>query len=131
MITKTYNNLSKEAFCKLYFSLVNILQPSKKLTDKEMELLIEFLLLEGDKYKHARFAARAKDKVIASMLVKYERKISKQYLTMLLISFEKKGYIEKDEDGIKYFNRSHQVVMDKILKEKDYTDIVFKINVKQ
>jgi len=129
MVTKTYNQISKEEFYKLYFSLFNIIKPQSKLSEKEMEVLIEFLLLEGDKFKHARFAHRAKMKVIENLQTKYDRKISKQYMVMHIISFEKKGYIEKDEDGIKYFNRKHQLVIDKILNEKDYTDIVFKINV--
>jgi DNA-binding MarR family transcriptional regulator len=129
MITKTYTNLTKEDFYRLYFNLVNVLQPSKKLSEKEIDLLTEFLLLEGDKFKHARFAARAKKKVTDTMLSKYDRNISNQYMVMILSNLEKKGYIEKDEDGIKYFNKKHQIVVDKILKEKNYTDIVFKLNV--
>jgi len=131
MITKTYDNISKEKFYKLYLSLANVLQPSNKLTDREIELLVEFLLLEGDKFKHARFAARAKKKVSEALIEKYDRKLTPQYMILMLKNLESKGYIEKDEDGIKYFNRKHQLVLNKILTNEDFSEVVFKIKVEK
>ena len=129
MITKTYTNISKEQFYKLYFSLVNVLKPYDQITDTEVNVLTEFLLLEGEKYKHARFAARAKKKVIEIMFAKYQKKVSMTYMGVILSNLEAKNWIEREPDGIKYFNKKHQEKIDKVLESEDYESIIFKIKV--
>jgi predicted transcriptional regulator len=129
MIKKTYNDISKEEFYKLYFRLVNVLNPSYNLSNKHIDLLSEFLLLEGDKFKHSRFAAKAKRIVTEVMERKYGVNMSKQNMYNQLKKFENIGLIERDEDGVKYFNKKHQVVLDKIINTGDFVDIVFKIKV--
>lgn len=130
MITKTYKDISKEEFYKLYFNLVNVLKPYNPISTTEINVLTEFLLLEGEKYKHARFAARAKKQVINTMLEKYGKTISMTYMGVILSNLEGKNWIEKEPDGIKYFNKKHQLIVNKIIEDDDYQDIIFKIKVK-
>lgn len=131
MITKTYKDISEEKFYKLYFDLVNVLKPTDQITYTESLVLIEFLLLKEEKYKHARFAARAKREVIKILQEKYDKKVSMTYMAVILANLESKGWIEKEPDGIKYFNKKHQVVVDRILTSNDYEEIIFKLKVKQ
>lgn len=130
MITKTYTDISKEQFYKLYFSLVNVLRPYDQITDTEVNVLTEFLLLEGEKYKHARFAARAKKKVIETLATKYKKKVSMTYMGVILSNLEAKKWIEREPDGIKYFNKKHQDMVDRVLESGDYESIIFKIKVR-
>jgi len=101
--------------------------PVKKLTDKKINLLSEFLLIKGDKFKHNRFGAKAKDIVIKELKIKYNWTMSKSSLVVALLQFEELGYIIKDEDGVKYFNKGHQKILDKIKETNDFTEITFKI----
>ena len=129
MITKTYNDLSKEEFYKLYFDLMNVIDKKNKLAPKQILILVEFLLLEGDKFKHARFGKLAKNKVIESLKEKYEWEISKENLVIHLLSIEKLKYIEKDIDGVKYFSKAHQAVLNKALQEESFFSIVFRVSI--
>lgn len=127
MITKTYDNITEEEVYKLYFRLINAMLPNKKLTEKRINLITEFLLIKGDKFKHSRFSAKAKDIVRERLKEKYNWTLSKPSLIVALLHFEELGYIEKDEDGIKYFSKTHQKVLDKIKESNDFTEITFKI----
>jgi hypothetical protein len=131
MITKTYEDIPEEDVYKLYFRLVNAMIPSKRLTDKKINLLTEFLLIKGDKYKHNRFGAKAKSMVIDTVSEKYNWTLSKSSLVLALLKFEDLGYIIKDDDGVKYFNRGHQKVLDKIKVTNDFTNITFRISMRK
>ena len=94
-------------------------------------VLTEFLLLKEEKYKHARFAARAKKEVIKALQEKHGKKVSMKNMAVSLANLENKGWLEKEPDGIKYFNKKHQAVVDRILTSEDYEEIIFKLKVKQ
>lgn len=131
MITKTYDNISKEEFLTKYFKLVGFFDPTKIIPKKLVIVLIEFLLLEGDIYKHARFAKKAKLNVIKKLKEKYEWDVSLQNMVVKLLEFERMGYIQKDEDGVKYFHKEHQKVIDKIFNSKEMVDINFRFRIKK
>lgn len=131
MITKTYNEISKEEFLKLYFKFINIIDEKNILTEKMILFLVEFLLLEGDKFKYNRFIARSKMIVKEKLLEKYNWKLSLQNMTIKLIELERLGYIYKDVDGVKMFNKEHEKIINKILESEDYEKIIFKIKIKR
>lgn len=130
MISKTYDNISEEDFYKLYFRLINAMDPSNALSDKQINLITEFLLIKGEKFKHARFGLRAKRLVSKVLLKKYDRKMSDQNMITTLLRLERLGYIEKDVDGIKYFNRQHQRKMNEVLSSGKFSEFIFKVRVK-
>tara|TARA_R110001632_G_scaffold102231_7_gene210274 strand:- start:8 stop:415 length:408 start_codon:yes stop_codon:yes gene_type:complete len=131
MITKTYDDIPEVEVYRLYFRLVNAMIPSKKITEKKMNILIEFLLIKGDKYKHNRFGAKAKSIVIGKLKEKYDWEVSSSSLVLALLQFEKLGYIVKDDDGVKYFNKGHQKVINKIKTSNDFTNITFRIKMRK
>lgn len=130
MITKTYENISKEELYKLYLRLLGVLNPYLSLTSTQVDLLTEFLLLEGSKFKHARFAKKARALVLESLNGKYDKNIGEPTILHHLKNIEDLGYIERDSDGIRYFNRKHQKVIDKLLDSEEYFNIMFKIKMK-
>lgn len=130
MITKTYENISKEELYKLYLRLLGVLNPYLSLTSTQVNLLTEFLLLEGSKFKHARFAKRARALVLENLNGKSDKSIGEPTVLHHLKNIENLGYIERDSEGIRYFNKRHQAVVDKLLNSEEYFNIIFKIKMK-
>ena len=99
---KHYQGISRRDFLYKFFELWNLIQGKKyKLTEKEVILLVEFMLLD-EKYKYFRFNTKAK-KVVRDKLKKDTNwVVSDQNLSQLLAALEKKGVIKKDEDGVRY-----------------------------
>jgi hypothetical protein len=63
-----YKNVSKSAFIKKYFDIINTAQPNPSLryTESEIETLTEFLLLPPT-FEHHRFSSLARSKVVKSL----------------------------------------------------------------
>jgi hypothetical protein len=99
---KKYEGISRRDFLYKFFSLWNTIQPKKyKLTEKEILLFVEFLLL-GKQYKYFRFNTQAKREVKKTMEKRENWIISDQNLSQLLGSLEKKGVLKQDDDGVRY-----------------------------
>jgi hypothetical protein len=130
MITKSYTDISVEAFYEIFFQLLNVLQKdSNKLTKKQIKLLIEFLLLDDQVYKFNRFSQHGKREVQRVMLEKYKKKITTQSLHMFVILLKKKGIIYEDVDKVKYINKSLKTTLDSALKSNDPVEFLFKLKI--
>jgi hypothetical protein len=101
-MVKKYENISRREFLYKFFDLWNLIQNKEyRLTEKEILLFVEFLLL-GEKYKYFRFNTKAKNEVRALLKDRVNWVISDQNLSQLLASLEKKGVIQKDNDSVRY-----------------------------
>jgi len=95
----------------------------KKLTNGEIEALVEFILLP-DSIKYNRFKQEGKDIVIGKFAEKGVR-ITPVNLHMKLVQIKKKGYIIEDVDKIKKINPNIQKYVDMVLKEYENGEFVF------
>lgn len=91
----------------------------KRLSDGERKVILEFMNLTEDKFKHNRFSFLAKKKVCS------ELSMNKPNLDRYLLDIRKKGYIEKDSDGIYSLNK----MLTKLLEVKELElNFKFKVN---
>lgn len=109
-----------------YFQVLNLIQDdvTKHLTESEMELLIEFVLLP-DKFKYARFSSPAKNRVIVTYAELYNKKLSKINLNNKLYMLLEKGYLRRDTDKIIYIQDFIMRAINSILGKPTY-DITLK-----
>jgi len=86
-----------------YLEILNIVNPdsSKKLTDKEILVLAEFLLLP-EKYSYQRFSRYAKPQVLSLLKTLYDWDLSVINLNTKIYELVSKGYIWRDTDGVLY-----------------------------
>ncbi len=73
-----------------------------RITESEIILLTEFVLLDDEKYRYFRFAPQCKTKVLKSLKsigVNY----TKQNLNNKLYSLLEKKIVRRDEDGVMYY----------------------------
>ena len=110
-----------EDFIKKYLKVLSALSTNEPLSDLEINILTEFLLLDGDKYKHQRFSSRAKDKVVDALLVKYNLKTQKGNINTKLYLMIGKGYLTRDEDNVIYVKDYIIKASELFLKDKTFT----------
>lgn len=86
-----------------YLEILNIIntEPDKKLTDGEIRLLTEFILLP-EKYSYQRFSRYAKPLVINNLKKYYDWDLRPINLNTKIYELVGKGYIWRDEDGVLY-----------------------------
>lgn len=99
-IRKEYIGVSRKEFLLRFFELYNVLQKEdKKLTDSEIRLLTEILLLP-EKYKYSRLSTSAR-RVLLEIVRKEGWNLSYQGLTQLVRALTEKGVLVEDIDGEK------------------------------
>jgi len=131
MITKSYIGVSKEEFYDLFLQLVDVIQKeTNKLTKKQRKIMVEFLALDDQVYKFTRFSSLGKKAVAIKLKEKYNWNLSRRNLDIFVINMTKKGFIEKDADKVKYFNRALRSYMDKVMKSDEPQEFIFKLSVK-
>lgn len=114
---KHYQGISRKEFLYKFFELWNLIQGKQyKLTEKEVLLLVEFMLLD-EKYKYFRFNTKAKKIVRENLKNQINWIVSDQNLSQLLAALEKKGVIKKDEDGVRYILPNLENLIDPNNKE--------------
>lgn len=108
---KDYKDITRREFLYRFFDLRNVLEPVEyRLTDKEIRLLTEVLLLP-EQYKYSRFGTRAK-KYLSRKLKEEGWDLSPQGLSTLLKHLESKGMIYK-EDGERMLHKNLLALIDK------------------
>ena len=71
MLSKTYNNITKRDFTLAFFRLFNTLQNEKRLTESEIRILTEYILLKGIENSN-RFKKDNTDKVVENLKTYYD-----------------------------------------------------------
>lgn len=74
----------------------------RKLTNTEIDLLVEFLMLPRKKFEYQPFSTLAKTKVIETANT-YGWKLSRENVNNKLYALVNKEYLWKDEDGVIYW----------------------------
>jgi hypothetical protein len=99
-----YKNVSKSAFIKKYFDIINTAQPNPSLryTESEIETLTEFLLLPPT-FEHHRFSSLARSKVVKSLKEK-NVVASRQTVNNKIYALIRKKALWKDRDKVIYMN---------------------------
>lgn len=114
MKQRTVKGDSRE-FIIWFFEVLNLLLIDK-LTEREIEVLAEFLKLREDKYKYNPFHTAAKNKVISDFKERGET-MSRQSIHNHTAALKKKGIIFTEEDGMLRLNPQIREAL-----EKGFTD---------
>lgn len=93
----------KRSMISAYLEILNIVNPNptSKLTEGEIRILIEFLLLP-EKYSFQRFSRYAKPEVLENLKKYYTWDLTKLNLNSKIYELIDKGYIWRDTDGVLY-----------------------------
>lgn len=93
---------TRSLICK-FLDILGTVNPIKSnvLTEKEVLLLTEFLLLP-EKYSYQRFSKYAKNHIIQNLKDKYDWNLDKINLNSKIYGFIDKGYVWRDIDGVLY-----------------------------
>jgi hypothetical protein len=104
----------KEIYKRIFY-LLNAFQTQKDklLTDSEIDLLAEFLILPKKKFEYQPFSTVAKNKVIEST-EKYGWILSRENINNKIYSLVQKGYLTRDEDNVVYFSSHIKKLVDKV-----------------
>jgi len=88
---------------RIYLEILNIINPdtNTKLTEGEIKLLIEFILLP-EKYSYQRFSRYAKPQVLKALEDVYAWKLTPINLNTKIYELVNKNYIWRDDDGVLY-----------------------------
>lgn len=99
-----YSRLSPRQALIKFFEILNAANPdsSKILSEKEILLLVEFLLLDNKKFYYQRFSSVAKNIVIENLAKIHDWELSKINLNNKLYSLIKKGALRRDTDNVIY-----------------------------
>ena len=103
-----------------YLKVLNALNTnvSSLLTANETIILTEFLLLPS-KYRYYRFSKHAKPKVVEALREKHGmEKMGVLNLNNYISALVKKGYIWRDEDGVKYIKKAILLGVKEVLDSK-------------
>lgn len=95
----TEKQIYRRLFCILNAFYDN---DDKKLTNTEINLLVEFLLLPRKKFEYQPFSTLAKTKVMETAK-EYGWILSRENVNNKLYALVTKGYLWKDEDGVMYW----------------------------
>jgi hypothetical protein len=107
-----YTTLSlRESLFKL-FEILNAasLTPDTRLTDTEINVLIEFLLLPDDKFHYQRFSTLARTKVIQNAKTHHQWELSRENVNNKIYSMVDKNYLRRDEDSVIYIAKHIQAL---------------------
>lgn len=131
----SYPNLSERSLIYKYFDLINAAQPNQDriLTEKEIELLTEFLLLPK-KFKYQLFSLQAKQKVIRNAKEFLNWELTKENLNNKIYALIGKGYLKRDSDSVIYLQRYISQTVEELLeakKNKGHKDIIFRFDYKE
>lgn len=97
-----YPKLPLRQTVRKYFEILNSVAPPEQcLTEKEILVLIEFLLLPP-KFDYQRFSSVAKHKIIESLEFQYDWVLSMNNLNNKLYAMIPKGALRRDTDGVMY-----------------------------
>ena len=126
-----YKNLPTKEYLKRYLEVLNTAQPSKskRLTDSEISVLVEFMMLP-EKFENKRFGTLAKSKVCES-LDDEGYTLTRANLNNKIYSLVSKGYLRKDVDGVIYPKQFIEHGVKNILHavdDKRHFDIVFRFS---
>ena len=85
------------------FEILNSVQPdpTKRLTETELKLLTEFLLLPKKKFEYQRFSSLARTKV-QEATKEQGWSLSRENINNKIYSILDKGYLRRDEDSVIY-----------------------------
>lgn len=122
MLKKNYTNLSKEDFYIQFFNILNSMQTEKedRLTDREIDVAVEFLLLEP-KHELARFGKESRKEIAKRITDKKGKNFSVKNLNIALNTLKHKGVIFEDKDKQKYF---HKFIKENV-KDKEEIEFYF------
>lgn len=127
MLSKTYNNITKRDFTLAFFRLFNTLQNEKRLTESEIRILTEYILLKGIENSN-RFKKDNTDKVVENLKTYYDWSTNPNSLKVTMsTSLKRKGFIVVDSDRIKYVN---PVIMKYLNKAYSSGNMEFNFNFK-
>lgn len=119
-----YPPLSEKEFLSKYLQFCNLLlSTEQQLTDSEIKLVIEFLLLPDDKFAYQRFGSLAKRKVIESA-AQQDWELTKININNKIYALRNKGFLRKDIDKVLYMPEHITKAFAKFRKDK-----TFEINV--
>lgn len=97
-MVKRYKNIPRREFLKIQFKLLNAMrQKHMELTPKEIEVAIEFFVLE-DPYSFNRFSSKSRNKVI-ERLADRNIGISNATLNQHIIALHKKLILVRETDN--------------------------------
>lgn len=77
--------------------------PENRTTEAENKVIVEFLSLPEQKFKHQRFSTLAKKRVLESLKQNHDWDLSRENLNNKIYSLMQKNLITRDEDGVLYF----------------------------
>ena len=116
-----------------FFHFINAAQldSTKILTDTEIQVLIEFIMLP-EKFKYQKFSTLAKRKVREILKEEFKWVLSKENLNNKIYAMIDKNILTRDEDGVIHLVNHLKIpinsLMDSIQKKKSY-DITFRYEI--
>lgn len=117
-MVKRYIGISRRDFLLVFFDLWNVLQKEEyRLTNKEIKILTEFLLLP-DKFKYSRFSTQAR-KYVLKTVNEAGWGLTSQGLTQLIKALCDKGIVRLDQDGVKAIVQNLDILVNKNKTEYD------------
>jgi hypothetical protein len=122
-----YPPLDDRGFLAKYLLVVNTLLPKEQqLVDSEIELIIEFLLLDNNKFNYQRFGPLAKKKVIENAGQR-GWKLTKININNKLYSLLEKGFLRRDTDKVVYMPKHVSTALEAFRADKEFViNIEFK-----
>ena len=111
----------KRTLIRTYLELLNIVNPNpdNKLTEGEVKLLTEFILLP-EKYSYQRFSRYAKPLILKTLKEVWDWELSPINLNSKIYELVNKGYIWRDEDGVLYI-KEYLIKSAKLLDSRKIT----------
>ena len=93
---------NKSTRIRFFLNLQNISKDrNTRLTERELEIMTQFLSLDEESSKHRRFAKWGKDRVI-QRFNNYNQVITLSTLNNFIQSTKDKGWLQEDSDNVKY-----------------------------
>lgn len=119
MITINLPKDDTRSLIAAYLEILNIVnsQSHTKLTDGEIKLLVEFLLLP-EKYSYQRFSRYAKPTILKALKEVHDWELSTVNLNSKIYELVGKGYIWRDTDGVLYLKDFLIKSTKKLLEDK-------------
>lgn len=95
-----HKNLTlRKALYRLFKIINSTIAPTKQLTEAEIKVYSEFLLLP-QKFKFATFNSIARKKVAQNYNKFHDRDVQPKTISSYVIQFVEKRFITRDEDGV-------------------------------
>lgn len=93
------NLTQRKALYRLFKIINSTIAPNKQLTEAEIQIYSEFLLLP-QKFKFSTFTPLARKKVATNYNTNYDKSIKPKTVSSYVLKFVEKRFINKDEDGM-------------------------------